>query len=60
MVNVFSSKCYCRDESTAGHSFTLKESIAVTSAEIHGATAYEVSGMVFSVYVLLGLLLESL
>ncbi|KAK4719147.1 hypothetical protein R3W88_017485 [Solanum pinnatisectum] len=32
------------DESTAGHSFTLKESIAVTSAEIHGATAYEVSG----------------
>ncbi|KAK4375381.1 hypothetical protein RND71_006058 [Anisodus tanguticus] len=32
------------DESTAGHSFTLKESIAVTSAEIHGATAYEVTG----------------
>ncbi|XP_055830494.1 uncharacterized protein LOC129899519 [Solanum dulcamara] len=32
------------DESTAGHSFTLKETIAVTSAEIHGATAYEVSG----------------
>uniref|UniRef100_M1A158 Acid phosphatase n=1 Tax=Solanum tuberosum TaxID=4113 RepID=M1A158_SOLTU len=32
------------DESMAGHSFTLKESIAVTSAEIHGATAYEVSG----------------
>ncbi|XP_059302519.1 uncharacterized protein LOC132054553 [Lycium ferocissimum] len=32
------------DESTAGHSFTLKETIAVTSAEIHGATAYEVTG----------------
>ncbi|WMV35010.1 hypothetical protein MTR67_028395 [Solanum verrucosum] len=32
------------DESMAGHSFTLKESIAVTSAEIPGATAYEVSG----------------
>ncbi|XP_009588878.1 uncharacterized protein [Nicotiana tomentosiformis] len=32
------------DKSTAGHSFTLKETIAVTSAEIHGAIAYEVSG----------------
>ncbi|MCD7449208.1 hypothetical protein HAX54_050646 [Datura stramonium] len=32
------------DESTAGHSFTLKETIAVTSAEIHSASAYEVTG----------------
>ncbi|CAN4098517.1 unnamed protein product [Withania somnifera] len=32
------------DESTAGHSFTLKETIAVTSADIHGATSYEVTG----------------
>lgn len=36
--------CYCRDKSVAGHSFTLKETIAVTPTEIHGATAYEVSG----------------
>ncbi|PHU24498.1 hypothetical protein BC332_09605 [Capsicum chinense] len=32
------------DKSVAGHSFTLKETIAVTPTEIHGATAYEVSG----------------
>ncbi|CAN4100090.1 unnamed protein product [Withania somnifera] len=32
------------DESTAGHSFTQKETVAVTSTEIHGATAYEVTG----------------
>ncbi|KAM3232940.1 hypothetical protein P3L10_018299 [Capsicum annuum] len=30
--------------STASHSFTLKETIAVASTEIHGAIAYEVSG----------------
>lgn len=45
MVNMFSSKCYYRDKSTAGHSVTLKETIEVTLAEIRGATAYEVSGM---------------
>ncbi|KAL3343859.1 hypothetical protein AABB24_027402 [Solanum stoloniferum] len=32
------------DKSVAGHSFTLKETIAVTPTNIHGATAYEVSG----------------
>ncbi|KAM3232942.1 5'-nucleotidase SurE-like [Capsicum annuum] len=32
------------DESTSSHSFTLKETIAVTSTEIHGATAYAVTG----------------
>lgn len=32
------------DKSVAGHSFTLKETIAVTPTDIHGATAYEVSG----------------
>ncbi|KAJ0007556.1 hypothetical protein Pint_28966 [Pistacia integerrima] len=33
-----------RDKSVSGHSVTLRETIAVNSAEIHGATAYEVSG----------------
>ncbi|KAK4349847.1 hypothetical protein RND71_029160 [Anisodus tanguticus] len=32
------------DKSVAGHSFTLNETIAVTPTEVHGATAYEVSG----------------
>ncbi|XP_037497490.1 5'-nucleotidase SurE isoform X2 [Jatropha curcas] len=32
------------DKSVSGHSVTLRETIAVTSAEINGATAYEVSG----------------
>lgn len=32
------------DKSVAGHSFTLKETIAVTPTDVHGATAYEVSG----------------
>lgn len=32
------------DKSVAGHSFTLKETVAVTPTEVHGATAYEVSG----------------
>ncbi|KAJ8535848.1 hypothetical protein K7X08_034249 [Anisodus acutangulus] len=32
------------DKSVAGHSFTLNETIAVTLTEVHGATAYEVSG----------------
>lgn len=29
----------------SGHSVTLRETIAVSSTEINGATAYEVSGM---------------
>ncbi|XP_021295150.1 uncharacterized protein LOC110424785 [Herrania umbratica] len=33
-----------RDKSVSGHSVTLRETIAVTPAEIDGATAYEVSG----------------
>ncbi|XP_044497746.1 5'-nucleotidase SurE-like isoform X1 [Mangifera indica] len=32
------------DKSVSGHSVTLQETIAVNSAEINGATAYEVSG----------------
>ncbi|KAL5757478.1 hypothetical protein ACOSP7_020089 [Xanthoceras sorbifolium] len=32
------------DKSVSGHSVTLQETIAVNSAEISGATAYEVSG----------------
>ncbi|CAH9088606.1 unnamed protein product [Cuscuta europaea] len=32
------------DKSVAGHSVTLRDTVAVTSADIHGATAYEVSG----------------
>ncbi|KAG5523546.1 hypothetical protein RHGRI_035376 [Rhododendron griersonianum] len=32
------------DKSVSGHSVTLKETIAVSSADINGATAYEVSG----------------
>ncbi|XP_019198800.1 PREDICTED: uncharacterized protein LOC109192561 [Ipomoea nil] len=32
------------DKSVAGHSVTLRETVAVTSADIEGATAYEVSG----------------
>lgn len=36
---------YFRDKSVSGHSVTPRETIAVNSAEISGATAYEVSGM---------------
>ncbi|KAK3410813.1 5'-nucleotidase SurE [Eucalyptus grandis] len=32
------------DKSASGHSVTLRETVAVTSAEINGAVAYEVSG----------------
>ncbi|WCJ39496.1 Survival protein SurE-like phosphatase/nucleotidase [Euphorbia peplus] len=32
------------DKSVSGHSVTLRETVAVTSTEIKGATAYEVSG----------------
>ncbi|XP_009795881.1 uncharacterized protein LOC107800420 [Nicotiana tabacum] len=32
------------DKSVAGHSVTLKETVAVTPTDVHGATAYEVSG----------------
>ncbi|KAF3662372.1 putative nucleosome assembly protein C2D10.11C-like [Capsicum annuum] len=38
------------DGSTASHSFTLKETIAVASTEIHGAIAYEVSGITLSLF----------
>lgn len=30
----------------SGHSVTLQETVAVNSAEINGAIAYEVSGMI--------------
>lgn len=33
-----------RDKSVSGHSLTIRETISVSSAEIDGATAYEVSG----------------
>ncbi|KAG9455629.1 hypothetical protein H6P81_000137 [Aristolochia fimbriata] len=32
------------DKSVCGHSVTIRETLAVTSAEIHGATAFEVAG----------------
>uniref|UniRef100_A0A5B6ZZW3 Survival protein SurE-like phosphatase/nucleotidase domain-containing protein n=1 Tax=Davidia involucrata TaxID=16924 RepID=A0A5B6ZZW3_DAVIN len=32
------------DKSLSGHSVTLRETVAVSSAEVNGATAYEVSG----------------
>ncbi|CAN4089107.1 unnamed protein product [Withania somnifera] len=32
------------DKSVSGHAVTLKETIAVTPTDVHGATAYEVSG----------------
>ncbi|KAJ8774189.1 hypothetical protein K2173_009620 [Erythroxylum novogranatense] len=32
------------DKSVAGHSLTLRETVAVTSADVGGATAFEVSG----------------
>lgn len=34
-----------RDKSVSGHSVTLRETVEVSSAEIHGATAFEVSGI---------------
>ena len=37
---------WSRDKSVSGHSVTLRETVAVTSAEINGATAYEVSGII--------------
>lgn len=37
-----------RDKSVSGHSVTLREKVAVSSAEIKGATAYEVSGTITS------------
>ncbi|KAK9274537.1 hypothetical protein L1049_021786 [Liquidambar formosana] len=36
------------DKSVAGHSVTIRETLAVSSAEISGATAYEVSGHCFT------------
>ncbi|XP_038981257.1 5'-nucleotidase SurE-like [Phoenix dactylifera] len=32
------------DKSASGHAVTVRETVAVTSAEFHGATAFEVSG----------------
>lgn len=39
---------FSRDKSVSGHSVTLRETVAVNSAEIVGATAYEVSGRITS------------
>lgn len=35
-----------RDKSASGHSVTLREKVSVSSVEISGASAYEVSGMI--------------
>ena len=35
---------FFRDKSVSGHSVTVRETVAVSSAEISGAIAYEVSG----------------
>ena len=40
-----------RDKSVSGHSVTLQETVAVSSTEINGSTAFEVSGMT-DIYVL--------
>lgn len=37
-------KWLIRDKSVSGHSVTLQETIAATSADINGAIAFEVSG----------------
>lgn len=37
---------FFRDKSVSGHSVTLRETVAVSSAEINGATAFEVSGII--------------
>lgn len=34
----------CSDKSASGHSLTVRETVEVTSTEISGATAFEVSG----------------
>lgn len=36
--------CHVRDKSSSGHGVTFGETIAVSSVEMHGATAFEVSG----------------
>jgi len=36
--------CWCRDRSVCGHSVTTGETLAVCSAQVGGANAYEVSG----------------
>ncbi|KAH9665001.1 5'-nucleotidase [Citrus sinensis] len=43
-VHVCAPQSWVLDKSVSGHSVTLRETIAVSSAEINGATAYEVSG----------------
>ncbi|PHT45881.1 hypothetical protein CQW23_15039 [Capsicum baccatum] len=52
LYNVYSGTKTAKelDRSTASHSFTLKETIAVASTEIHGAIAYEVSVFCDCVY----------
>ncbi|KAK9734493.1 hypothetical protein RND81_04G143300 [Saponaria officinalis] len=40
----FILNCRARDKSVAGHSVTFGETVAVSSVEMNGATAYEVSG----------------
>uniref|UniRef100_A0A7N2LN97 Survival protein SurE-like phosphatase/nucleotidase domain-containing protein n=1 Tax=Quercus lobata TaxID=97700 RepID=A0A7N2LN97_QUELO len=40
---IFSSGL-CGDKSVSGHSVTLQETVAVSSSEINGSTAFEVSG----------------
>lgn len=42
-----------RDKSVSGHSVTVQETVSVCSAEITGATAYEVSGTTIYVYIYL-------
>lgn len=41
----------CRDKSVSGHSVTLQERVSVTSAEINGATAYVVAGMIICLWI---------
>lgn len=43
---VYNINSFHRDKSFSGHSFTHQESIAVSTAEIEGATAYEVTGKI--------------
>lgn len=40
-----------RDKSVSGHSVTLGETLAVSTAEINGATAYEVSGKITFIWI---------
>lgn len=42
----------CRDKSVSGHSVTLGENLSVSTAEISGATAYQVSGMITFMWII--------